>query len=151
MTEPVRTPTPPIVCNMTDAPDTATERIAEYQRLFTESFTGKERTNTGFRFRLRADPGVEDHVRDLAAREKACCAFFNFEIIRRDGEVWWEWSVIDDDIARQMLDEVYQLPETVGEGVAALHERYLRQGLIVVFDDDGTRRPATPTELGITA
>jgi hypothetical protein len=52
---------------------------------------------------------VEDHLRDLAAREK-----------------------------------------TVGEGVAALHEHYLHQGLIFIVDD-GTQRPATPAELGITA
>jgi hypothetical protein len=151
MTEPAATtPAPPIVCNMTDAPDTATERIAEYGQLFTDSFVGKERTDTGIRFRLRADDGVEDHVRDLAAREKACCAFYNFEITTRDGEVHWDWSVIDDDIARQLLDEAYQLPETVGDGVAALQERYARQGLIVVVDDDGTLRPATPAELGFT-
>jgi hypothetical protein len=149
MTEPTTAAITPIVCDMTGAPDTAVERLAEYQHLFADSFIGKERTNAGIRFRFRADPGVDVHVRDLAAREKACCAFFMFDITSPDSEVWWDWSVVDDDIARQVLDEVYRLPETVGDGAAALQERYLRQHLIVVADDEGGQRPATPAGTGI--
>src|SRR5215217_5034839 len=65
--------TTPIACDMTDAPDTPEERIAEYDRLFSRTFVGRERTPAGIRFRLRADDGVEAWVRDLAAREQACC------------------------------------------------------------------------------
>ena len=61
---------------MTDAPDTAIERLAEYEGLYTEALIGRERTDDGIRFRFRARPGLEEWVRDLAAREKACCAFF---------------------------------------------------------------------------
>ena len=60
------TPTPPIVCDMTDARDTLAERVGEYERLFGEALVGREHTDTGIRFRFRADPGVEDWVRDLA-------------------------------------------------------------------------------------
>jgi hypothetical protein len=109
---------PPVVCDMTSAPDTPAERIAEYRRLFAQSLLGRDRTSTGIRFRFRADAGLEDWVRDLARREKSCCAFFSFTVTARDGEVWWDASVIDDDIAREILDEFYRLPDSsVGQSV----------------------------------
>ncbi len=100
----------PIVCDMTDAPDTPAERLAEYQRLFATQLLARERTTAGIRFRLRADDGVEAWVRDLAAREKACCAFFDFDITRNDDTVLWDARVVDDDLARQVLEELYLLP-----------------------------------------
>jgi hypothetical protein len=63
---------PPIICDMTGAADTISERMAEYRRLFTQSLLGRDRTGTGIRFRFRADKGLEDWVRDLADREQAC-------------------------------------------------------------------------------
>lgn len=142
---------PPIVCDMTDAPDTAVERLAEYQALFANSLIGRERTAGGIRFRFRDEPGLEDHVRDLAAREQACCAFFTFTITRHDDEIWWDSSVVDEDIARQILDEMYQLPDTAGEGVDVMFQRFSDDGLTVVINDDGTMRPATPDELGLSS
>jgi hypothetical protein len=105
-------PTPPVVCDMSGAPDTAAERISEYGRLFETALVARERTATGIRFRFRADPGVEDWVRDLAARELACCAFFTFAISRVDDEVRWDASVPDDEVARRILDLFFLLPET---------------------------------------
>ena len=61
----------PIVCDMTDAPDTTEERLAEYRGLFGGDLVGRERTDTGIRFLFRARPGLADEIRDLAAREKA--------------------------------------------------------------------------------
>lgn len=107
---------PPIACDMTNAPDTGPERMAEYRRLFAETFVGRERTSAGIRFRLRAGQGIEDWVRDLAAREKACCPFFDFNVTTDGDEVRWEVSVVDDDLARAVLDEFYALP------VASQHE-----------------------------
>ena len=104
---------PPVVCDMSAAPDTLVERAAEYRRLFSQALTGRERSDAGIRFRFRADPGVAQWVRDLAEREKACCAFFNFTVTVDDREVWWDASVIDDDLARQMLSEFYRLPDTL--------------------------------------
>lgn len=140
--------TPPVVCDMTDAPDTAAERLAEYERLFTTALTGRERTGGGIRFRFRTDPGLEDWVRDLAAREKACCAFFTFDIAVHGDEVWWDASVIDNDLARQILDEYYRLPDTLADGAAALFDRFTQQGLQIMIRDQGVRRPATPAEHG---
>lgn len=144
--------TPAIVCDMTDAPDTADERLAEYQRLFTGPLIGRERlADGGIRFRFQATAGLEEWVRDLAAREKACCAFFDFTIGTHEGEVWWEATVVDDDIARQILDEYYRLPDTVMAGGPALFERFSAQGLRVMISDDGSLRPATPAEHGWSA
>ena len=144
------TATPPILCDMTDAPDTAAERLAEYERLFLGALVGRERTAEGIRFRFRADPGLEDWVRDLAAREKACCAFYNFDVTAHGDEVWMDASVVDDDLDRQILDEYYHLPDSLAEGAAALFERFTQQGLQVMIRDQGELRPATAAEHGWT-
>src|SRR5215831_689113 len=104
------TPSVPIVCDMTSATDTGPERMLEYGRLFAQALIGRERTPAGIRFRLRADDGVESWVRDLAAREKACCPFFDFTVENDGREVHWDATVVDDDIARAILDEFYHLP-----------------------------------------
>jgi len=65
-------PRPPIVCDMTGAPDTGPERLAEYARLFETSYLGRDRSQAGARWLLRAGPGTEEWARDLAERENAC-------------------------------------------------------------------------------
>lgn len=139
----------PIVCDMTDAPDTTEERLAEYRRLFSNDLIGRERTEDGIRFRFRPRDGLTTEIRDLATREKACCAFFTFDIREHDDEVTWDATVIDDPVARQILDEYYALPETLDTSVADLFERFAASGLQIVIDDDGVMRPATDTDLGI--
>jgi hypothetical protein len=104
---------------MTDAPDTPAERVAEYGRLFAEALVGRERTAAGVRFRFRDAAGTEAWVRDLAAREKACCAWYDFDVAVHDGEVWWDLRVPDDDVARRLLDEFYRLPDTLSAGARA--------------------------------
>jgi hypothetical protein len=131
MTEPSN---PPIACDMTNAPDTPEERLAEYGRLFAAHLVGRERTAAGIRFRFRADEGVEAWVRDLAAREKACCAFFDFAVATVGHDVIWDGRVVDDDTAREILEEFYQLPEAAGLGVDALMGRYTERGLTFITD-----------------
>ncbi len=128
----------PIVCDMTDAPDTTEERLAEYRRLFGTDLIGRQRTERGIQFRFRARDGLAAEIRDLAAREKACCAFFSFEITEHGDEITWDASVIDDPIARRILDEYYALPDTLDASTAELFERFAGQGLEIVIDDDGT-------------
>jgi hypothetical protein len=106
----------PVVCEMTGARDTIQQRIAEYQRLFTQALIGRERTADRIRFRFRAEPGVEAWVRDLAAREKACCAFFAFAVTAQDDQVLWDAAVPDTEIARAILDEFYAMPDTLVDG-----------------------------------
>lgn len=126
--------TVPIVCDMTQAPDTETDRLAEYQRVFAEALVARERTVEGFRFRFRDDDGIEPWVRDLAAREQACCAFFTFTVTRAGGEVLLDGTVVDDDTARAVMDEFYELPVTLAEAditPQALEDRFTRLGLRV--------------------
>jgi hypothetical protein len=124
---------------MTDAPDTDAERLAEYQRLFAQALVGRERTPDGTRFRFRAEPGVEAWVRDLAAREKACCAFFTFTVASLDGEVLWDATVVDDEAARAILEELYALPDTASEGIDAFDDRLTRRGVHVTSDRSSPR------------
>ncbi|MFI6742752.1 hypothetical protein ACIBI9_58505 [Nonomuraea sp. NPDC050451] len=119
----------PIVCDMTTAPDTPQQRLDEYRHLFGRYLLGREKTAEGIRFRLRAEPGVEEQVRDLAAREKACCAFFAFGI-RLDGEqVLWDCAVSDNDAARALLEEYYQLPDTADQNPEEMEKRLAAKGL----------------------
>ncbi len=138
----------PIVCDMSNASDTGPERLLEYERLFSQSLVRRERTADGIRFWLRADDGVEAWAASLAAREKACCPFFSFTITTEGGEVRWHASVVDDDIAREILDEFYALPDTVAGGVAGLEDRLRERGMEVVVNPEGTvthvhKRPAS--------
>ena len=101
----------PIVCDLSTAPETPEQRLAEYRRLFAQALAGRERTPLGIRFRFHPQPGVEDWVRDLAAREKACCAFFAFDITADESAIVWDCAVPDNPQARAVLDEFYALPD----------------------------------------
>jgi hypothetical protein len=100
-----------IFCDMSAAPDTPGERYDEYRRLFAEALVSRERSADGVRFRFRAADGVHAWVSDLAVREKACCPFFDFRVAAEGGEVLWDATVVDDDLARAVLDDFYRLPE----------------------------------------
>ena len=114
----------PIVCDMSDAPDTGEERLAEYARLFAVSYVGKERRTAGeMQWRLRADAGIEAWARDLAARENACCAFMKNTVTVEGEEVIWHASTIDDPNARGVLDLMYELPDTGTTTVDEIRER----------------------------
>nr|WP_157554504.1 hypothetical protein [Herbidospora sakaeratensis] len=97
----------PVVCDMTTAPDTARQRLEEYRLLFDRSLVGRERIGAAVRFRFRAEPGLRERIEDLAAREKACCAFFAFEVTTDGGQIVWDCAVSDDPAARAVLDDLY--------------------------------------------
>jgi hypothetical protein len=119
----------PIVCDMSTAPDTGPQRLTEYDRLFSTHLLGRERRGDGIRFLLRADPGVEIWVRDLAAREKACCAFLDSHIAVEGDQVLWDVTTIDDDIAQAILNDYYDLPDTAGADPDELERRLSTKGL----------------------
>lgn len=131
-------PDTPIVCDLTDAPDTGRQRLAEYQRLFAAHLVGRERTAAGIRFRFRADPGVEPWVRDLAAREKTCCAFFAFDVTPVGGQVVWDAAVADNEAARAILDEFYTLPDTAAATIEGLYDTLTERGLRLASDPGDT-------------
>ena len=87
-------------------------------------------------------------MRDLAAREKACCAFWAFEVSTRADEVTWDVAVPDNDAARATLDELHALPDTVLAGLDDLRQRLLPKDLDIESDPGGTihraRRIAAP-------
>lgn len=138
-------PTTPVACDMTGAPDTLEERMAEYGRLFAQALTGRERTEDAIRLRFRADDGIEAWVRDLAAREMACCPFLDIAVsTTAGGEVWWEVSVVDtvvdDDMARAVLDDFFSAPDPIGDGVAGMATRIKERGFTVTTGASGTVR-----------
>src|SRR5262249_16128705 len=118
----------PVVCDLSAATQSPAERLAEYHQLFRRALLGRERNPDGIRFRLRAEDGVEAWVRDLAAREHACCAFMVFAVTALGDEVHLDVAVTDNDDARAVLEEFYDLPETVTEDPAVLADRYRERG-----------------------
>jgi hypothetical protein len=136
--------TPAIACDMTDAPDTHEGRMAEYDRLFTQALAGRDRIGNGVRLRFRADEGVEEWIRDLAAREKACCPFYDFAVsATADSEVWWDISLVDgvaddDSTARTLLDAFYHAPDYAAEGLAGMTKWLSSNGYAVTTNGPGT-------------
>ncbi|XXX82362.1 hypothetical protein WMF30_26765 [Sorangium sp. So ce134] len=56
------------------------ERLDEFRALLARCLVRRERLEGGFLWILRADPGIEEEARALAAREQVCCSFFLFDI-----------------------------------------------------------------------
>ena len=102
---------PPVVCQLSSTPGALAGRMDEYRRLFRQHLAGRSRTAAGIRFRFRAGPGVEDWVRDLARREKECCAFFDFTVTADGQEVRWDAAVASGEAARDVLAGFYRLPD----------------------------------------
>jgi hypothetical protein len=92
-----------IVCRLTD--HDVRERLDEYARLFATAFAGRERIASGMRWWLRAEPGIAERARDLAARERVCCAFLTIAVIVVDDRVLWELTA-----AQEVVDWFYDLP-----------------------------------------
>ena len=130
---------PVVACDMTDAPDTPEERLAEYGRLFGQHLVSRERTaGGGIRFRMRADEDVEAWVRDLLAREKACCPFFDFDLATVDGLLQWDVTVVDDELARSVLDEFYRATSTAGADWDGTQARLTDLGFTVTTRETGS-------------
>ena len=114
----------PVACTLTGTPGAFADRMAEYRRLFGQYLAERTRTAQGIRFWFRAEPGVEDWVRDLARREQECCGFFRFTVTADAGGIRWDAAVADDEPARQALDEFYRLPGTLGASDQASSSAY---------------------------
>ncbi|MEO6469210.1 MAG: hypothetical protein ABIP21_08920 [Acidimicrobiia bacterium] len=109
MTEPI-----PIVCDMTDAPDTPQQRLEAYARLFALGLQHTERTESGMRWRFCHSTEAEELARELAALENACCGFMTTTVTVMEDELWWDATTIDDPMAQAVLDLMRELPEHVG-------------------------------------
>jgi hypothetical protein len=139
---------PAIVCDMTGAPDTGPERLAEYARLFDSALISRERTPTAMRWWLRNDEGIEAWAKDLAARENACCAFMTTTVTAAGDRVLWESTTLDDPAAREVLDMMYELPERRWTDAGQAYARFTDAiGVPIVISDGPVARPAAPAEV----
>jgi hypothetical protein len=125
----------PVVCDLSNAPDSAEQRLDEYRRLFAAAFVSRERTIDGMRWRLRADPGIEAWAHDLAARENACCAFMTNTISVDGGQVVWDATTIDDPSAHAVLDLFFDLPDARWTDVDEVRQRFALTGVPIVDGD----------------
>ena len=139
---------PAIACDMTDAPDTGQERLAEYARLFDSALVSRERTPEAMRWWLRNDEGIEAWAKDMAARENACCSFMTTTVTVAGDRVLWESTTIDDPVAREVLDMMYELPERRWTDAGQAYARFTDGiGVPVMISDGPVVRPATPGEV----
>ncbi|MER6940002.1 hypothetical protein ABTX24_21300 [Nocardioides sp. NPDC127514] len=77
-------------------------RLAEFDDLFATSVRGVRRRGDGVLMQLTGTEGLLERVRDLAARETACCSFFTFTIEGTDQDLTLDISVPPD--RREILD-----------------------------------------------
>jgi hypothetical protein len=101
-------PGAPIACDMSTAPDTPDQRLAEYEALFARALVRRERA---IRFTLRAEPGVRAQVDDLARREAACCPFLEYRVETIGDEVRFTVANPRQADADAVLDAFYALPD----------------------------------------
>lgn len=129
----------PIACDMTTAPDSASERFAEYGRLFAHALMTRERTTDGVIFKFQAKAGVADWVSDLVRREAACCPFFAYDVRFDDDVVTWNTRGDSSAPVQTFLDEFHGLPERIGEGFDGMLDRMADRGITIKTVEPGRR------------
>jgi hypothetical protein len=101
----------PIVCTL--HPNEMGGRLEEWHRLFATHLGGIQRpAPTRLRLVLAAGAGVE-RVRDLAAREMACCAFMTFTVTPDGGRL-----LVDAEVPAEAAPTL--------DGLAGIAERAAR-------------------------
>jgi hypothetical protein len=92
----------PIACSLSTSD--ASERISEWRAFLEKDVVETDRTTALVRLRLTDEVDSVLSAIDLAQREKACCAFFEFRLAILSESVWLEISIPDD--AGVTLDEL---------------------------------------------
>lgn len=132
------TPNAPVACDMTTAPDTPDERLAEYGRLFAHALVARDRTDDALEYTFAAKPGVWEWIADLVAREAACCPFFSYEVEHRDDQIVWTTRSHAGpaalDAVHAMLDEFYAGPDRFNDGLVT---RLEGRGVNIVSPEPG--------------
>jgi hypothetical protein len=96
----------PIACTLTVT--VAQSRVGEWREFLATSTTASERlSGHQLRLQLAPAPGVLASAVDLAQREKACCAFFDFSIDVAADQLWLRVSVPPE--ASSILDDFASL------------------------------------------
>jgi len=102
------------------------KRVEDFREAF-GMLVSSRRTPHGFSWVFRDDPGFEAVLRDLAAREHACCQFLAFTISREDGHLVWEVDGTPE--AAGAVEVFYALPQTIHQDVEQLKREAERAGL----------------------
>jgi hypothetical protein len=87
-------PQVPIACTLTE--EGLDDRVDEWRRFLTTSITTVDAGDTSARLLLHDGDDVLLRAVDLAEREKACCAFFEFGLALDGGERWLTVAVPDE-------------------------------------------------------
>ena len=124
-------PGAPFACDMTGAPDTPQDRLAEYGRLFAHALVGRERRSDSVEFRFASKVGVAEWVADLARREAACCPFFSYRVTADGDHVIWRTGSDGGAEAQVMLDELHELPDHCAEGIDGYFARLAQRGVSI--------------------
>jgi hypothetical protein len=90
----------PIACTLTA--DDMTARVALIDALTADGLLERTTTDAGLRVRLRDTPEIERRTRELVAAESRCCAFLDFDLGRKDGDLVLDISGPED--ARPVID-----------------------------------------------
>jgi hypothetical protein len=77
-----------VACTL--GPGDLARRADRWEALTGRSRVRAARTDRGLRLVFRADPGVADELRDLAALERDCCAFAAWSVHETGGELTLE-------------------------------------------------------------
>jgi hypothetical protein len=62
------------------------QRLGEWASLLAEAVR-REETADGVRYRFLGGDELEERVRELAAAEKGCCPFLDFDVVRSGDEI----------------------------------------------------------------
>ena len=128
----------PIACDMSTAPDTPEERLAEYGELFARALLGRERREDAVVLSFGAD--ARDQVEDLARREHACCPFVDHRVeIAGEMVLWTVTNTVEDHrpAVDVMLDDLHDLPEHAGADIDGYLARLAERGVDFVRTASG--------------
>ncbi|MDX6373984.1 MAG: hypothetical protein QOD98_2972 [Nocardioidaceae bacterium] len=84
-------------------------RLSEFENLFADHVTDLSWSGDRLELSLSGAAGLRERVADLAARESACCSFFDFALSGSADEVVLEVGVPPE--RREILDALAALAE----------------------------------------
>jgi hypothetical protein len=134
----------PIVCDMSTAPDTPDERMAEWRELFNHVLVRRERHADSVALYFRAEPGRREQLEDLASREHACCPCLDIRLGADGGELIWTTTNVrtgeEHASIDVFLDALYALPDHAAGDMEGLLDQFAEHGLNVVTSPEDSKR-----------
>ena len=93
----------PVACTLTLADQAG--QAGRWRQAARQAMTGRAHTADGIRVTFRADQGVEESVRQLAAVESECCGWATWAVDGRDGEL----TVVVSSATGEGVDTLHQM------------------------------------------